>query len=95
MSTDREAIESLLREDEARSFRSISRELGVSDWLVRKKAREFYGDPRPMKQRRSQSDETPVEEASPLTGWLVFVSVVGFLALAIWAGARWTPPPDP
>lgn len=90
MNDDRERIADLL-EDETRSFRSISRELGVSDWLVRKTARELYGDPRPMKRRPSQSDGTP-EEVSALTCWLVVGGVVGFLALAIWAGARWTPP---
>jgi hypothetical protein len=92
VSDDRERIAELL-EDESRSFRSISRELGVSDWLVRKTARELYNDPRPMRQHRSRSHEPPAEESS-LTGWLVFGGVVGFLALAIWAATRWPPPPD-
>jgi transposase len=90
VSTDRERIAELL-EDETRSFRSIGRELGVSDWLVRKIARELDGDPRPMKQRPSRPQE-PTEEVSTLTGWLVFGGVIGFIALAIWAGVRWTPP---
>jgi hypothetical protein len=93
MSTDRERIAELL-EDETRSFRSIGRELHVSDWLVRKTARELYGDPRPMKQRRSRSGEPPPEEISPLIGWLVFGGVIGCFALAVWAGARWMPPPE-
>ena len=90
MSDDRERIAELL-EDESRSFRSISRELGVSDWLVRKMARELYNDPRPMRQQRSRSHEPPAEESS-LAGWVVFGILVAGLAVAIWAGARWAPP---
>ena len=56
MAADRERIAELL-EDDARSFRSIGRELGVSDWLVRKTARDLQGDPRPMRQRRSLPQE--------------------------------------
>jgi hypothetical protein len=58
---------------------------------VRKTARELNGDPRPMKHRPSHSDET-TEEVSALACWLVCGGIVGFLALAIWAGSRWTPP---
>lgn len=93
MSADRERIAELL-EDETRSFRSIARELNVSDWLVRKTARELYNDPRPMRQRRSPAYEPMPEDDSSLTGWLVLAVVVGGLALAIWGAIRWTPPPD-
>jgi hypothetical protein len=93
VSADRERIAELL-EDETRSFRSIARELGVSDWLVRKTARDLYNDPRPMRQRRSYSDDAPPEEVSPVAGWLVFGSIIAAIALAIWSGLRWTPPPE-
>jgi hypothetical protein len=89
---DRSRIEELLQ-DETRSYRSIGRELGISDWTVRKVARQLSQDTRPMRQRPPHSDET-AEGVSPLTSWLVFGSVVGFLALAIWAGTRWPPPSD-
>lgn len=78
--------------DETRSFRSIGRELGVSDWLVRKTARDLYDDPRPMKQRRSRSKEPPAEDVSAVVGWLTFGGFVAVLALSIWAGVRWAPP---
>ncbi|HEY1866695.1 MAG TPA: hypothetical protein VGG70_00270 [Candidatus Cybelea sp.] len=89
----RERIAELL-EDETRSFRSIGRELGVSDWLVRKTARELNDDRRPMRQRRSRSQEPPSAEVSPLVSWLVFGGFLAVLALAIWAGARSKPPLD-
>jgi hypothetical protein len=87
---DRSRIEELLQ-DETRSYRSIGRELGISDWTVRKVARELSGDPSPMRHQPSRSAETP-EEVSALTCWLVVGGVLGFFALAIWAGLRWTPP---
>jgi hypothetical protein len=93
VSNDRERIAELL-EDETRSFRSIGRELNVSDWLVRKIARELDGDPRPMRQHRSRSQEPPAEEVSPLVGWLVLGGIVACVALAIWAGSR-MPPQSP
>ena len=93
--SEREQIAELLQ-DESRSFRSISRELGVSDWLIRKTARDLYGDPRPMKQRRSHSSTAPngTEDLSPPGSWFVFGGFVAVLALAIWAGVRWAPPLD-
>lgn len=94
MSADRDRIEAALLEDETRSFRSLARELNVSDWLVRKTARELYGDPRPMRQRRSQPQEPSDEEVSPLVGWLVFGGVVLATAFLIWIRARSVPPPQ-
>jgi hypothetical protein len=91
---DRERIVEMLLEDPPRSYRAVSRATGYSDWTIRKIARDLDGDPRPMKQRRSRSDELPTEEISPWTGWLVFGVVVGFLALATWASVRWMPPPE-
>jgi hypothetical protein len=89
---DRAEIAELLR-DETMSYRAIGRELGVSDWLIRKVARELDGDPRPMRQLRSRSEET-TDDVSPVAGWLVFGTVVACLALAIWVGVRSTPSPD-
>ncbi len=87
---DRERIAELLQ-DASLSYRAIGRELGISDWTIRKIARELDGDPRPMRQRRSHTDEIP-PEVSPLVGWLVFGGFVAVLALAVWLGVRWTPP---
>lgn len=89
---DRERIAELL-DDETRSFRSIARELGVSDWLVRKTARELYDDPRPMRQRAPRRD-VPTADVSPLVGWLVCGGFAAMLALIIWAGVRSVSPPD-
>lgn len=90
---DRARIAELLG-DPSLSCRAIARETGYSDWTIRKIARELDGDPRPMRQRRSHSDEGPPEELSPVVGWLVFGSIVAVIALAIWSGARWAPPPE-
>lgn len=92
MSAERDRIAELLK-DETRSFRSIGRELGVSDWLVRKTARELYGDPRPMRQSSYAGDVDA--EVSPLTGWLIFGGIIASIALAIWASTRWNPPLEP
>jgi hypothetical protein len=91
---DRERIAELL-EDETRSFRSIGRELGLSDWTIRKIARELDGDPRPMRQRRQRSQEVPTEETSPLIGWLILGGIVFGVAVVIWAGARSAPVQSP
>jgi hypothetical protein len=91
---DRDRIVEMLLKDPPPACRAVSRATGYSDWTIRKIFRELEGDPRPMKQRRSRSQE-PAEEASPLTSWLVLGCVIVFLALMIWAGARWTPPPEP
>jgi hypothetical protein len=90
---DRERIIGMLLEDPPPSCRAVSRATGYSDWTIRKIARELDGDPRPMKQRRSQPQE-PADEVSPLVGWLIFGGIVAVIALSIWAGARWTPPPE-
>jgi hypothetical protein len=90
---DRARIEELLQ-DPALSYRAISRATGISDWSIRRLARQLDGDPRPMRQRRSHWDEAPPEELSPVVGWLVFGSIVAVIALAIWSGARWAPPPE-
>ena len=90
---DRDRIVDMLLEDPPPSCRAVARETGFSDWTVRKIARELDGDPRPMKQRRSPSQE-PAEEVSALTGWLVFGGVIAFCALAIWAGVRGAPLPE-
>jgi hypothetical protein len=79
-------------QDETRSYRSLSHELGVSDWLIRKVARQVYADPRPMKRRRSRSAEIPAEEVSAATSWLVVVGILAAVVLLIWAGVRWAPP---
>lgn len=89
---DRERIAAALQ-DENKPFRAIGRELGVSDWLVRKVARELGDDPRMRRPRRDVSDQ-PTEEVSALTAWLTFGGLVAFIALAIWAGVRWMPPPE-
>jgi hypothetical protein len=93
MPTDRARIVELLG-DPSLSCRAIARETGYSDWTIRKIGRELDGDPRPMRQRRLHSDEVPPEELSPIVGWLVFGSIVAVIALAIWSGARWAPPPE-
>lgn len=91
MSPEYQHIAELL-EDETRSFRSIGRELGVSDWLVRKIARELDGDLRPMKQQRSHAHE--VTDDSSLAPWLVFGGMVFGVAFLVWIGARSAPPPE-
>ncbi len=92
-SGDRARIEQLL-EDPSLSCRAIARETGYSDWTIRKIARELDGDSRPMRQRRSHSDQIPPDEISPVTSWFVFGGIVAATVLAIWAGVRWAPPPD-
>jgi hypothetical protein len=94
VSAERERIAELL-EDETRSFRSIARELNVSDWLVRKTARELSNDPQPMRQPRSRPRDASAEEVSPLVGWLVFGGIVVAIAISIWAGVHGAPPPFP
>jgi hypothetical protein len=89
---DREWIEELLA-DPSRSYRSISRETGYSDWTIRRVQRELDGDTRPMKQPRYWPEE-PGDDASPLISWLVFGGFAILLTLAIWARTRWAPPPD-
>ena len=80
---DRQRIEELLA-DPSRSYRSISRETGYSDWTIRRVQRDLDGDARPMKQPRYPPEES--EDVSPILGWLVFGSVVAVLVLMIWAG---------
>lgn len=90
---ERARIEQALLQDPPPSCRAVSRATGYSDWTIRRIARELDGDPRPMRQRSARSPE-PAEEVSTLTSWLVFGGVIAFLALAIWAGVRWSPPLD-
>lgn len=92
-SGDRARIEQFL-EDPSLSCRAIARETGYSDWTIRRIARELDGDSRPMRQRRSPSDQIPPDEISPVTSWFVFGGIVAATVLAIWAGVRWAPPPD-
>jgi hypothetical protein len=87
---DRDRIAAALA-DETKSFRAVGRDLGLSDWLVRKVARELDGDPRPMRQPRTSRSDDP-EELSALGCWLTFGGIVAVLALAIWGGGRWNPP---
>ncbi|HEV3092001.1 MAG TPA: hypothetical protein VGX91_11245 [Candidatus Cybelea sp.] len=90
---DRDRIVEMLLEDPPPSCRAVSRATGYSDWTIRKIARELDGDPRPMKQRRSRSQES-TEEVSTLAGWLTFGGFIAFVGLAIWASLRWPPLPD-
>ena len=92
---DRARIEELLC-DESLSFRAIARELSISDWQVRKVAREIDGDPRPMKRGGRARYEPTDEPAEPLglAGWIIFALVAGGISLAILAGARGAPPPE-
>ena len=82
---DRARIAELLG-DPSLSCRAIARETGYSDWTVRKIARELDGDPRPMRQRESWSDQAGPQGVSPVTGWIVFGGIVAGVALAIWVG---------
>jgi hypothetical protein len=93
---DRARIEELLAQDPPPSCRAISRVTGISDWTCRRVKRELDGDPRPMK-RGSRARSEPTDElAEPLGlgGWIMFALVAGGIALAAWAGVRWTPPMD-
>ena len=90
---DRARVVELLA-DPSLSCRAIARETGYSDWTIRKIARELDGDPRPMRQRRSYSDEAPAGEVSPVPGWVVFGSIAALFAFAIWTSSRWGLPPE-
>jgi hypothetical protein len=87
---DRDRIAELLQ-DPSLSYRAIGRQLGISDWTIRRVARELDGDCRPMKQQRCRPEES-IEEPSAFSSWLISGIVAAGLALAIWAGARWAPP---
>ena len=80
-----------LLQDEARSFRSIAREVGCSDWVVRAISREIAGDSRPMKRaRRSRhkaDDDPPADDAS-LAWWVGPVLVIAGIGLALLLGRR-------
>ena len=91
---DRERIEEMLLEDPPPSCRAVSRATGYSDWTIRKISRALDGDPRPMRRSRSQGFDQSDNEAPAAGGWIVLAVVVGCLVLMIWAGARWTPPPE-
>jgi hypothetical protein len=82
---DRARIAELLK-DRRRSYRSIGRELGVSDWSIRRVARQLDGDQRPPK---SRGDDLPTEGWPH--SWLVSGGFITFAAL-IWIFRRWTTP---
>jgi hypothetical protein len=90
---DRDRIVEMLLEDPPPSCRAVSRATGYSDWTIRRIRRAIDGDPRPMKQRASRSQPSG-EEVSALTSWLILGGIVAAFALMIWAGVRWTPPPE-
>ncbi len=82
---ERARIEELLQ-DKARSFRSIAREVGCSDWVVRARSREIAGDLRLMKNaqrsRRRDDDGPPTDDAS-LPWWIVPVLAVAGIGIAL------------
>ncbi len=89
---DRRHIEQLLQ-DSRLSFRAIAREVGCSDWTVRRIARELEDDPRPMK---GEWCEPPgdASEGSEIAGWIGLAAFVGFIALTFWFAWRNMPPPQ-
>jgi hypothetical protein len=95
-SVDYELVERLLN-DESLSFNQIADLAGCSSWSVRKFARELAGDTRPMK----SGDHVPgwereYDHAEAQNGggsWVVVV-IIAAVVLAIWFGARYTPPPE-
>lgn len=87
--SDRSWIEELLADD-ARSFRSIARETGYSDWTVRNVWRQLNNDERPMRTRRVPSPEN--QEETPVRGCVVVGGIAAFIGLVIWASLRTTPP---
>ncbi|MFY9718578.1 MAG: hypothetical protein WAK16_02935 [Candidatus Cybelea sp.] len=90
---DYDRIATMLQ-DTSLSYREIGRQTGVSDWTIRKIARELDGDPHPMRSPHSERRSQGGDEASDMTGWIVLTVVVGCFAMMIWAGVRWTPPPE-
>lgn len=89
---DRDQVQRLLEQDKGRSFRSIARELGCSDWTVRSIARRVNSDPRPMKQRRS----IPHDDADPsgIAGLGVLAGLVALFGGLIWLMVRAARPPE-
>lgn len=85
---DRARIAELLH-DPSLSYRAIGRELGVSDWLIRKVARELDGDPRPTRRPRPSASE-PTDDGTAV-GWTAVGIIAGLFALAIWVRVRWGP----
>jgi hypothetical protein len=88
---DSSRIEELLQ-DESRAYRSIASECGVSDWLVRRIARQLNGDSRPMKNARRTPDNDS-DEPLGLGGWAVLAGLGAAIVGAIWLGMR-RPPGD-
>ncbi len=81
----RTLVEELLQ-DKARSFRSIAREVGCSDWAVRAIWREIAGDSRPMKKaRRSRrrADAGSASDDASLAWWVVPVLAVAGIGIAL------------
>jgi hypothetical protein len=95
MAIDRDQVESMLA-DGSRSYREIARELSVSDWSIRKIARELSGDIRPMKRSSYEADFPTSEpaEISPAASWLILGGVLAVFALAVWGRLRWRLPYD-
>ncbi len=88
---DRERIAEALQ-DETKPFRAIARELGVSDWVVRRVHREVSGDDRPMRGARTRDD--PPEDAAAGSSWLALGCLIVGVVVLIWIGARRMPPPE-
>lgn len=89
---DRARIEELLL-DETLSLRAIAREVGCSDWTVRRIARELDGDSRPMKRERSEMPDES-SEGLEIAGWIGLAAAVALIGLAIWFQLRGMPPPE-
>lgn len=79
-------------QDESKSFRAIARELGVSDWAVRRVHRQLTGDDRPM--RGARTNHGPPGGATAASGWWIFGSLLIGVALLIWISSRGIPPPE-
>jgi len=94
---ERTWIEQLLAEIPPPSCRAVSRITGFSDWTIHSVKREMVGDSRPMRQPRSQREESSADETSPspLVGWIVFVAIFLGTGILIWFAARSAPlPPE-
>jgi hypothetical protein len=92
MQADADRIRELLA-DETLSFRAIAREVGCSDWTVRRIAREIDGDLRPMKRGDSEAPDEACE-GSETAVWIGLAATLALAGLAIWFGLRGMPPPE-
>ena len=89
---DRERIEELLQ-DESRSLRDIAREVGCSDWTVRRIDRQLRGDSRPMKRSYSEHS-TRNQEHGGLVSWVIGFGLLAIMGAVLWLSMRGSPPPD-